>query len=100
MIKYKITGLLFSVFCITGCSVPENKDAAIQDTAVTNISTNNIVSGDGYTGSSQYGVWSGGDLAAADLAKYPFIKGWYIAYRWEKLEPQKDNFNWNYFDSL
>ena len=46
---------------------------------------------------SSFGVWSGGTLDG-QIPNKSYIKGWYIVYRWEKLEPTKNNFDWNYFD--
>ena len=46
-----------------------------------------------------WGVWGGGSLSSGELSKYPFLKGWYIVYQWKQLEPAKDQFDWNYFDT-
>ena len=29
----------------------------------------------------------------------PYLKGWYIVYQWKQLEPEKDKFDWDYFDN-
>lgn len=93
--------LLTFTYCSSPAKNPQNKQDSTQQnsSATNNESGNNIV----YTGSGRYndiwGVWGGGDLSSADIAKYPFFKGWYIVYQWKKLEPTKDNFDWNYFDT-
>ncbi len=96
----KIIGLLFSTFAFTLCNTPEKNAISPADSLanLVNAPTDTSVNANRSAVSSQYGVWSGGELTTTQLAQYPFVKGWYVAYRWEKLEPQKDHFDWAYFD--
>lgn len=100
--------ILFGVICLffmtlctsTARNSADNSTNENMDTKAVsgnnNASGANIVYG-GYN--NIWGVWGGGELSSADMAKYSFFKGWYIVYQWKKLEPQKNHFDWDYFDS-
>jgi len=105
--------IFFGVLCMllmSLCSNPaeknkvsENEDntslAAENVSGNNNDAANNIVYGADGRLRNMWGVWGGGELSSAEMAKYSFFKGWYVVYQWKKLEPEKDNFDWNYFDS-
>ena len=109
MIHNKIFAGLFCMLSFSLCSVPsKNAGTPTQEPGNTtnggsagNSENNNPV--DNYTYSptgnlgNSFGVWSGGTLDG-QIPNKSYIKGWYIVYRWEKLEPTKNNFDWNYFD--
>ncbi|MEP6845240.1 MAG: beta-galactosidase [Panacibacter sp.] len=110
MLLNKIFLGAFCLFFITLCSDPANnaqsndseKENALNNGAISgtnNASGPDIVYGTNGSFNNMWGVWGGGELSSADMAKYSFFKGWYIVYQWKKLEPQKGNFDWDYFDS-
>ncbi|CAN5577710.1 hypothetical protein BH10BAC2_BH10BAC2_10430 [soil metagenome] len=111
MFQNKIFFGALSMLLMTLCSTPaknvksnnnekENTTSGDQNVSETNnASGNDIVYGTNRNFSNMWGVWGGGELSSADMAKYSFFKGWYIVYQWKKLEPQKGNFDWDYFDS-
>ncbi|MEP7317969.1 MAG: hypothetical protein ABI921_04495, partial [Panacibacter sp.] len=106
MIHNKILAGLFCIITLSLCSVPaKNAGTTTQDPGTATTGNNeNTTPGDDYkyspTGAlgSSFGVWSGG-TPDGQIPNKSYIKGWYIVYRWEKLEPAKNNFDWNYFDS-
>lgn len=112
MLHNKIFLSLFCLFFMTFCSNPPSNAKSGKDEKQNNISGSpevshgnnndagdNIVYSANGTSNNMWGVWGGGELSSAEMAKYSFFKGWYVVYQWKKLEPQKGNFDWNYFDS-
>jgi hypothetical protein len=111
MLHNKIFFGVLSLLLMTFCSNPSKKAESTKDENENNISTAKAISGNNnedddnivYTANgttnNMWGVWGGGELGSAEMARYSFFKGWYIVYQWKKLEPQKGNFDWNYFDS-
>lgn len=54
------------------------------------------------TKGNTYGIWGHGplnDKTGSYLKKLSFLRGWNITFSWRDLEPQKGQFDWNYFDS-
>ncbi|HNP22654.1 MAG TPA: hypothetical protein PKM63_07130 [Panacibacter sp.] len=92
MIYSKITLSIICLLSMTFCSVHtgENKPAENNTTAAAN---------DGAGRGNIWGVWGGGNYSATDMSQYPYLKGWYIVYQWKQLEPEKDKFDWDYFDN-
>lgn len=111
MVQNKIFFGVLSMLFMTLCSTPaknvqsnnnekQNTTPSDQNASATNnVTGNDIVYGTNRSLNNMWGVWGGGELSDADMAKYSFFKGWYIVYQWKKLEPQKGKFDWNYFDS-
>jgi len=110
MLQNKILLGVFCMFFMTLCSAPvknaqnkenekENTNSNQANSDANNVSGNNIVYNTDGRYNRIWGVWGGGELTSDQMARYSFLKGWYIVYQWRKLEPQKDNFDWDYFDS-
>lgn len=103
MLQNKFFLGVFCVLFLSLCSAPVKKVDSKDNntTSQNNTDTGNALNS--YAGvrgfNNIWGVWGGGELSEAEMTKYNFFKGWYIIYQWKKLEPQKDNFDWTYFDS-
>src|SRR3954471_7549406 len=94
MLHFKFLPFIIGTIILPVCSIPDNNSNpafSSKDTASNNENSN--------TGNKIWGVWGGGNISSADMVHYPFFKGWYIVYQWRQLEPQKDYFDWNYFDN-
>ena len=110
MLPNKIFFGVLCMFLTSFCSTPAKNGQTDQtekktntenqnNSATNNEGGNNIVYNNDDKYKSIWGVWGGGELTSDQVSQYKFLKGWYIVYQWKKLEPQKDNFDWNYFDS-
>lgn len=98
MIPYKLMiAAICSVF-LSVCSVPMKEDDEAGKTTDDQLPKDNMTYTNTPPLNNAFGIWSGG-LSAAEIEKYPFVKGWYAVYRWDKLEPEKDKFDWSYFDN-
>jgi len=80
--------LLSFAFCSSPAKNPTHNSNASNYDHVSNNGANNI-----------WGVWGGGNIDEVNPSNFSFFKGWYIVYQWKQLEPEKDQFDWNYFDS-
>src|SRR4051794_34091011 len=97
MMHFKFFPWMIGILVLTVCSMPDN-NANPSAVSSNDTSSSNDENGSAGNGNKIWGVWGGGNISPAEMANYPFFKGWYIVYQWRKLEPQKDNFDWNYFD--
>src|SRR4051812_37243842 len=95
MISLKFFPWIIGILILSVCTMPDNN---ANPSAVSSNDTSSYNNENGSSGKKIWGVWGGGNISPAEMANYPFFKGWYIVYQWRKLEPQKDNFDWNYFD--
>jgi len=110
MIQNKILAGLCYMLAFSLCSVPAKNAGTTSETADKKSNTSSDTAGtinpggefiyDPVNGtlSSSYGVW-GGYVNGAPIPDKNLVKGWYINYRWSRLEPVKDHFDWEYFDS-
>jgi hypothetical protein len=86
MLSLKSVLSFLSVLIFTFCSSPAEKQGLNNND---NLNASNDI----------WGVWGGGNVSPEEMSKYSFLKGWYIVYQWKQLEPSKNQFDWNYFDS-
>jgi hypothetical protein len=99
--------MFFMTLCSTATNNAQSNENEKENTAssnqtnsgTNNASANNIVYNPDIKYNSIWGVWGGGELGSDEITQYSFLKGWYVVYQWKKLEPQKDHFDWNYFDA-
>lgn len=92
MIQGKIIGGLLCLLTMSLCSVHNNENEQTGD------GKKAVSAADDGRG-NVWGVWGGGNPATADASTFPYLKGWYIVYQWKMLEPEKDKFDWDYFDN-
>src|SRR2546423_3426534 len=92
MIHFKFFPCLIGALILSFCSAHDNN--ANSPPSSYNDTTHNVTAGN-----KIWGVWGGGNISSEEMLSYPFFRGWYIVYKWKQLEPQKDYFDWNYFDN-